>query len=75
MVFEGVRINGETPEFIRKILSAPILLDGGVIGVFQISRKGDDASRVGPDFTSDDLGNLLALCKPLGKFVHHACGE
>src|SRR5690348_9119762 len=24
MVFEGVRINGETPEFIRKILSAPI---------------------------------------------------
>ena len=75
MVFEGVRINGETPEFIQKILSAPILLDGRVIGVIQISRKGDDASRVGPDFTSDDLGNLLALCKPLGKFVHRACRE
>lgn len=75
MVFEGVRINGETPEFIQKILSAPILLDGRVIGVIQISRKGNDASRVGPDFASDDLGNLLALCKPLGKFVHRACGD
>jgi hypothetical protein len=75
MVFEGVKINGETPECIQKILSAPILHDGKVIGVIQISRKGANNSNVGHDFTSDDMGNLLALCKPLGKFVHRAAGE
>jgi hypothetical protein len=75
MVFEGVKINGETPEFIQKILSAPILHDGKVIGVIQISRKGANNSNVGHDFISDDMGNLLALCKPLGKFVHRAAGE
>lgn len=75
IVFEGVKINGETPEFIQKILSAPILFDGKVIGVIQISRKGGSTSSVGPDFTSDDLGTLLALCKPLGKLLHRAAGE
>jgi hypothetical protein len=71
-VFEGIKINGETPEFIQKIISAPILFDGRVIGVIQISRKGGNAFTAGPDFTSDDLGNLLALCKPLGKLIQRA---
>jgi hypothetical protein len=75
IVFEGVKINGETPEFIQKILSAPILFDGNVIGVIQISRKGRSASSVGPDFAADDLGTLLALCKPLGKLLHRTAGE
>lgn len=75
VVFEGIKINGETPEIIQKLISAPILVDGKVIGVIQISRKGRNASGVGPDFTSDDLGNLLALCKPLGKLLQRAAGE
>ncbi len=75
IVFEGIRINGETPECIQHLISAPILFDGKVIGVIQISRKGGNTSSVRPDFTSDDLGNLLALCKPLGKFVHRAAGD
>jgi len=75
VVFENIKVSGETPELIQKIISAPILFDSKVIGVIQISRKGRSASTVGADFTSDDLGNLLALCKPLGKFVRRAAGE
>jgi len=74
-VFEGVKITGEPAESIQKIVSAPILADGKVIGVIQISRKGDDSATVGPDFTADDLGKILALCKPLGKLVQRAARD
>jgi GAF domain-containing protein len=74
-VFEGVKINSETPESIQKMLSAPILSEGKVIGVIQISRKGPSAAGAGPDFTADDLGKILALCKPLGKLLRRITGE
>src|SRR6266850_7826187 len=75
-VFEGVKINsGETPESIQKMLSAPILSEGKVIGVIQISRKGSSAANSGPDFTAGDLGKVLALCKPLGKLLRRITGE
>jgi signal transduction protein with GAF and PtsI domain len=74
-VFEGVKITGETVEAIQKMISAPILLDGKVIGVIQVSRKGASPASAGPDFTADDLGKILALCKPLGKMLHHVAGE
>jgi len=57
------------------MISAPILLDGKVIGVIQISRKGATAASAGPDFTAEDLGKILALCKPLGKMLRHVAGE
>jgi hypothetical protein len=62
-------------EAIQKMISAPILLDGKVIGVIQVSRKGANPHSAGPDFTADDLGKILALCKPLGKFLRHVAGE
>lgn len=74
-VFEGVKVGGESGEAIQKIISAPILSDGKVIGIIQISRKGESASFAGPDFTSDDLGKVVALCKPLGKLLQHIVGE
>ena len=75
-VFENVKLGQDTPaETIQKIISAPLLLDGKVIGVIQISRKGANPANAGPDFTAEHLGNLLALCKPLAKFVQHAAGE
>ena len=74
-VFESVKITGEAAEAIHKMISAPILLDGKVIGVIQITRKGPNAASAGPDFTADDLGKILALCKPLGKLLHHIAGE
>src|SRR5712692_10873379 len=74
-VFESVKINSETPESIQKMLSAPILSEGKVIGVIQISRKGPSVASVGPDFTAADRGKILALCKPLGKLLRRITGE
>jgi hypothetical protein len=74
-VFEGVKITAEAAGAIQKMISAPILLDGKVIGVIQVSRKGANPASAGLDFTADDLGKILALCKPLGKLLHHIAGE
>ena len=75
VVFENIKLSGESLDPIQKIISAPILFDGKVVGVIQVSRKGATPAAAGPDFTAEQLGNLLALCKPLGKFVHRAAGE
>ena len=75
VVFENIKLSGESLDPIQKIVSAPILFDSRVVGVIQVSRKGATAAAAGPDFTAEHLGNLLALCKPLGKFVHRAGGE
>lgn len=74
-VFEGVKVGVVEAEAIQKIISAPILADGTVVGVIQISRKGANAGAAGPDFTADELGKVLALCKPLGKLVRHIAPE
>jgi hypothetical protein len=74
-VFEGVKAATTTGESIHKIISAPILNDGKVVGVMQISRKGMTAREAGADFNSADLGRVQALCKPLGKLVRRLAGE
>jgi hypothetical protein len=74
-VFEGVKTGAVSGESIQKIISAPILCDTKVVGVMQVSRKGSNASEAGPDFTAEDLGRVLALCRPLGKLVRHLSGE
>jgi hypothetical protein len=75
IVFEGAKISGEPGEAIQKIMSAPILADGKVIGVIQVSRKGSSPLAVGPDFTTDELGKIMALCAPLGKLLRHLAAE
>jgi hypothetical protein len=74
-VFEGVKISGETSELIQKLISAPILSGDKVVGVIQVSRKGATPKEAGPDFSADDLGKILALCKPLGKLLQYISGE
>src|SRR5271168_5125340 len=74
-VFEGVKIAGESSELIQKMVSAPILSGDKVVGVIQVSRKGPDAMNAGPDFDAEDLGRILALCKPLGKLLQYVAGE
>ena len=74
-VFEGVKFTSANAEVIQKIISAPILLGDRVVGVIQISRKGANVEVAGPDFTSDDLGKVLDLCKPLGKLLQRAISE
>ena len=74
-VFEGVRTATVSGEAIQKIVSAPILCEGKVVGVMQVSRKGVNAMEAGPDFTADDLGKVLAFCRPLGQLVRHIVGN
>jgi hypothetical protein len=74
-VFEGVKAATITGESIQKIISAPILFEGKVVGVMQVSRKGDNPASAGPDFTAEELGRVLAICKPLAKLVSHIAGE
>src|SRR5271170_4813209 len=74
-VFEGVKVSGEASELIQKLISAPILSGEKVVGVIQVSRKGANPSLAGPDFSADDLGKVLALCKPLGKLLQHISGD
>jgi len=68
-VFEGVKAATLSAEVIQKILSAPILLEEKVIGVLQVSRKGMSLSAAGPDFSTVDIANVVALCRPLGKLI------
>jgi hypothetical protein len=74
-VFEGVKAETLTASAIQRIISAPILFDGKVIGAIQISRKAESLAKAGPEFTSDDLGKLLAICKPLGKLIQHVATD
>ena len=74
-VFEGVKFAPESAEAIQKIISAPILAGDRVVGVIQISRKGANPKVAGPDFTSEDLTKVLAICKPLGKLLQRVISE
>jgi GAF domain-containing protein len=74
-VFEGVKAMNTSGESIQKIISAPILRDGKVVGVIQVSRKGTNGMTAGPDFSSEDLGKVLAICKPLGTLLQHVAAE
>jgi hypothetical protein len=74
-VFEGVKAATITGGSIQKIISAPILFGGKVVGVMQVSRKGDSPASAGPDFTAEELGRVLAICEPLGKLVSHMARE
>jgi hypothetical protein len=74
-VFEGVKISGESSELIQKMISAPILSGDKVVGVIQISRKGASPKSAGPDFGADELGKILALCRPLGKLLQRISRE
>jgi GAF domain len=72
-VFEAVPIPGELlrGDPIQKIMSMPIKLREKVVGVIQVSRKGQTAAEAGPDFTYPQLRELktiadaLAPCIPL----------
>jgi hypothetical protein len=65
-LFEAVKLGpgadeeerGQEQMPIQKIMSVPVVRDGNVVGVVQISRKGLDASLSGADFTGDDLKQL-----------------
>ena len=69
-VFEAVQLaSEETSAPIRKIMSAPMLVDNKVVGVIQVSRKGRPGEAVGGDFTPGDLKELTDAAAILGQFL------
>jgi hypothetical protein len=69
IVFEGVPLGRRHGDSIHKIMSAPILREDKVIGVAQISRKGQSAADSGPDFTPENMKELQGLNNLLGRFL------
>ncbi len=69
-VFEAVDLSTERKAApIQKIVSVPILADGKVMGVIQVSRKGRTGESAGPDFTPRDLAELTTAATILSKLL------
>lgn len=69
-VFEAIDLSEqEKAAPIQKIMSSPMIVDGKVVGVIQISRKARPGEPVGPDFTPADMAQLATLGSILGKFL------
>jgi hypothetical protein len=69
-VFESVDLSAEEKAApIQKIVSAPMVVDGKVVGVIQVSRKGKPGDPIGADFTTQDLAELNTVGTILGKYV------
>jgi hypothetical protein len=68
-VFESVDLSAEEKANpIQKIMSVPMVAEGKVMGVIQISRKGHPGDQIGPDFTPKDVTELAAVGSILGKY-------
>lgn len=70
-IFETLQLkDAEAPQPIQKLMSAPVLgSNGEVIGVVQISRKGDSSREAGPDFTKDNLDKLQVVASILSPYM------
>lgn len=69
-VFEAVDFSAEVKAVpIQKIMSSPMIVDGKVVGVIQISRKARPGDPVGPDFTPAELAQLAIVGSIVGKYV------
>lgn len=69
-VFEAINLSEqERAAPIQKIMSSPMIVDGKVVGVIQISRKARPGEPIGPDFTPTDIAQLATLGSILGKFL------
>jgi len=69
-VFESVSLSEEESAApIQKIMSSPMIVEGKIVGVIQISRKGRTGRAVGPDFTQEDLTQLATVGSIIGKYL------
>lgn len=67
-VFEAVPLEQKhRGDPIQKIMSVPVIQDGKVTGVVQVSRKGKTVTGVGPDFAPKDLTELSAFAAQVGR--------
>lgn len=69
-VFESVDLSAEEKAApIQKIVSSPMVVEGKVVGVIQLSRKGKAGDPIGPDFAPQDLAELNTVGTILGKYI------
>ena len=69
-VFEAVDLSDQEKAVpIQKIISSPMIVDGKIVGVIQVSRKARPGEPVGPDFTHADLAQLATMGSILGKYI------
>jgi hypothetical protein len=66
--FESIKLR-DKPAPIQKMVSVPLLVRGQVIGVAQISRKGETAREAGPDFTPADLRHAQELLDAIAPYL------
>jgi len=66
--FESIKLR-DKPAPIQKMVSVPLLVRGQVIGVAQISRKGDTAREAGPDFTPADLRHAQEILDAIAPYL------
>ena len=68
-IFERIRLHKpgkDAPPVIQKLMSAPIVaMNGAVVGVIQISRKGATPRLAGPDFKPEDLQRLVLMASDI----------
>jgi GAF domain len=58
---------GREYQTVQKLMSAPVIAAGKVVGVIQVSRKGPTLIGAGPDFVGADLQKLVGLAGTLAK--------
>ena len=75
-VFEGVKVGGEADGSDSKNYQRADFVGRPGGRDHSNQPQGSCARRAaGPDFTAGDLGQVLALCKPLGKLLRHVAGS
>ncbi len=66
--FESVKLR-DKPAPIQKMVTVPILRRGDVVGVAQISRKGENAAAAGPDFSPADVRKAEDLFEAVAPYL------
>jgi len=66
--FESVKVR-ETPQPIMKMVTVPIMVDDVVVGVAQVSKKGDTLGGAGPDFSAADVRRVKEYFETKAGFI------
>ena len=66
--FESVKIRDRVSP-IQKMVTVPIVHESQVVGVAQISRKGETPAEAGPDFTSADVTRAEELFNAVAPYL------
>ncbi len=66
--FESVRVTEKVMP-IMKMVTVPIVAQGQIIGVGQVSKKGDTLTEAGPDFSSADVRKVSEYFESKADFL------